>query len=85
MQQGGGEDGGNLNVVDRCHNGRHEGLQGAVRQDQVATRWDGAMRQDEATRWGKGTRQGKGTRRGEGMNVVLDIGACLCGGFLPDS
>ncbi len=42
-------------------------------------RQGGARRQDEETRWGKGTRQG------EGMNVVLDKGACLCGGFLPDS
>ncbi len=61
MQQGGRW--GNLNVVDRCHNGRHERLQGAVRQDQAALRWGRVTRQDEATRWGKRTRQGKGTRQ----------------------
>ena len=34
----GWEDGGNLNVVDRYHNGRHDGWQGTVRQGQVARR-----------------------------------------------
>ncbi len=65
MQQE-GADGGNLNVVDRYHNGRHEGLQGTVRQDQAAMRGGRVTRQDEATRWGKRTRQGKGTGRTRG-------------------
>ncbi len=96
MQQG-GEDGGNLNVVDRWHNGRHEGLQSAVRHGQVATRWGGAMRQDEATSskvsqggeagWHSAVQQSGAVKRGRAVQqggVVQGGIVVWCGGGQGD-